>query len=59
MQIRQQQLISLISAYSFRYKDKYSIFRNRFKRMKVRLKVLAGFIFEITTFNEEKVKDFL
>ncbi len=34
MQIRQQQLISLILAYSFRYKDKYSIFSHRFKRMK-------------------------
>ncbi len=34
MQIRQPQLISLISAYSFRYKDKYSIFSKTFKRMK-------------------------
>ncbi len=41
------------------HKVKDSIFRNRFRLIKIRLQVLAGFIFEITTFNEEKVKDFL
>jgi len=58
MQIYKQELISLISAYSFIYKDKYSIFRNRFKLTKICLEDSAGFIFEITTFNEEKIKDF-
>jgi len=49
----------LISAYSFIYKDKCSIFRNRFRLTKIRLEDSADFVFAITTFNEEKVKDFL
>ena len=59
MQILQKQLVSLISAYSLIYKDKRSIFRNRFKLTKICLEISASFIFGITTFNEEKVKDFL
>ncbi len=40
-------------------KDKCTIFRNSFKLTKIWLEVSAGLIFVITTFNEEKVKDFL
>ncbi len=58
MQIYSQEIISLISVYSFMYKDKYSIFKIDLNSQKP-LEISANFIFGITTFNEEKVKDFL
>ena len=57
--MNQKKLIQLISAYLFIYKDKFAILQNRFKSTKIRLELKAGFVFGITTFNEQKVKDFL
>ena len=59
MQIQLKKIDLLDFSLSIWIKDKCSIFRNRFKLTKIRLEGSAGFIFGITTFNEEKVKDFL